>query len=1167
MGEQSKTRRSAALAIAALALVVLAAAFAFWRFAGDRLPGPGSDTYRDMVSAYYTGVAAMDADTTERAEANLTRATELVPGEPAPWADRGLLRIRLGNYEGAAADLGRARDLVPDNAEVERLLGLLESQQGRFEEAIGHLRRATALEPKDLKTRFALVDALQRQAGEDSDAECWRQVEEILKVQPRNLAVLIERARLAVKRGDAQEVSETVSRLGADSSSWPANVKEQYRQLEDAARQGDLRQMSTRVAFFRNVLLPTATFRQDLHAVNPPLGTIGEPIARFLRLQQPVPTFAPPDDALSHAVEPIPEAGETPRTALVVTSLTREGGPVGLLGDGREVRRTDDPGAAIPFPGGPEAVPPSPWGILPWTLDADAQIDLALAGAGGLKLFRHEKEGGFSDVTAASGLAADVLDSDYFGCWALDIDLDGDLDLVVGPREGVLAVLQNNGDGTFTPLRPFEGAINTRDFVAVDLDQDGDPDVATLDSDGALRIYSNERSGLFRPRPSPDDLGALVTLTIADLDGDGIMDIMALGRDGSIVRISDVDEGRSWKVVEVVRRSGPTAVDGRLFVADLDNNGGLDLVVSDGKGSQAWLNEPAGRFRPLTLLEGLRITAVADLNDDGLLDLGGLAANGRPSRAIATGTKGYHWQVLRPRAAQATGDSRINPFGIGGHAALRAGLLVQHQAIASPIVHFGLGDGAPSTVARIVWPNGVVQAEFDLEADQVIVAEQRLMGSCPFLFASAGGKVQFVADFLCRSPLGLRVNGRDTMGMLQTEDWVKVRGDQLTPVDGHYDLRITADLWETHYLDHMALLVVDHPEGTEVFVDERFSLGHQPPLAVHPTGPTRPVARAIDDTGRDVTAIVRDRDGRYLDSFGRGPYQGITRDHWVEIEIGDDLPDDRPLWLIAHGWTYPSDSSTYVAISQGRHDEPQDLVLEVPDRDGGWKVAVADLGCPSGKNKTVLVPLQGVRRGDGPRRCRLRTNLEIYWDSLTIAESRPDLPLKTVRLTPAIAEFRHRGFSAMSRADASSPELPDYNHWIGAGQRWRDLTGFYTRYGDVRELLSRVDDRYVIANAGDELLLRFPAPPPPGSGWARDFVMIGDGWTKEGDYNTGYSQTVLPLPAHDLSRYDAPPGALEDDPVYRRHPSDWREYHTRYVTPRDFQRGLRSWRSLESNHE
>jgi hypothetical protein len=89
----------------------------------------------------------------------------------------------------------------------------------------------------------------------------------------------------------------------------------------------------------------------------------------------------------------------------------------------------------------------------------------------------------------------------------------------------------------------------------------------------------------------------------------------------------------------------------------------------------------------------------------------------------------------------------------------------------------------------------------------------------------------------------------------------------------------------------------------------------------------------------------------------------------------------------------------------------------------------------------------------------------------------------------------------------------------------------------------------VIMNAGDELRLRFPEAPPPASGLVRDFVVVGDGWVKDGDYNTGFSRTVLPLPTHRTGRYDTPPRQLEDDPVYLKHPQDFADYHTRYVTP------------------
>ena len=66
----------------------------------------------------------------------------------------------------------------------------------------------------------------------------------------------------------------------------------------------------------------------------------------------------------------------------------------------------------------------------------------------------------------------------------------------------------------------------------------------------------------------------------------------------------------------------------------------------------------------------------------------------------------------------------------------------------------------------------------------------------------------------------------------------------------------------------------------------------------------------------------------------------------------------------------------------------------------------------------------------------------------------------------------------------------------------------------MRALLAKTDDRYVIMNAGDEMVLRFAAPPPPPPGWTRDYVLVGDGWEKDGDFNTAFSRTVLPLPSH-----------------------------------------------------
>ncbi|NIQ55169.1 MAG: hypothetical protein GWN71_17850, partial [Gammaproteobacteria bacterium] len=89
-------------------------------------------------------------------------------------------------------------------------------------------------------------------------------------------------------------------------------------------------------------------------------------------------------------------------------------------------------------------------------------------------------------------------------------------------------------------------------------------------------------------------------------------------------------------------------------------------------------------------------------------------------------------------------------------------------------------------------------------------------------------------------------------------------------------------------------IAVDHPAGTEIFVDERFAVP-PPSLEIRTTGPVRPIARARDHEGRDVTREVRARDGLYLDGFDLGRYQGIAADHHVEVALGPEAPRSGPL--------------------------------------------------------------------------------------------------------------------------------------------------------------------------------------------------------------------------------------------------------------------------------
>ena len=1128
------------------------------------LPAPSTAEYRSFISSFYVGLAALQVGDDVRAETSLAQATQFAPGEPAAWADWGILALRQRNFDLAAQRLERARNLAGKNDHIFYLLGILGSESGDTTRAITNLREAVSLNPSNLQAEYQLALQVERQGGPDSEAEFQKLIAQILTQQPRNLAALLELSRIAAKRGDAATLRSAVARIAAQSSGWPQDARDQLAQLQAASTSGPPAAAAIRSVFLRNVLLQLPGFRADLAVIQPAPGDEAQPFAHLLLLASPPGEPAPPDTALHFDNQPLANPGNEKWDWIGAISLNGEGMPAVAIANAKQVRLST--GAEFPFPGGKADAPLSPESVLPVDFNYDFKTDIVLAGAGGVRFLRQDDATKFTDVTAQTKLPREVLSTAYTGAWAVDIEADGDLDIVLGAASGLPTVLRNNGDGTFKPIHPFDGISGIRQFVWADLDGDGNPDASLIDGAGHLHVFFNQRLGNFTESALPASLGALSAIAAADANHDGVLDLLAVESNGSIVRISD--SNGSWDVDEVaqVPDAAHTLLnDVRLRAADLDNNGAFDLILAsvgarpgNDAGALIWLADEQERFTLIESPQGpQRVFDAATVSADGRLDLLGLTSDGQPIDAVNRTTKNYHWQIIRPRAHQATGDQRINSFGIGGQIEIRSGLLLQMQPINGPQLHFGLGNAIGAEVARIVWPNGTVRAEFALRADQEVVTEQRLKGSCPFLFAWNGKAMEFVKDTVpWGSALGLRIDSMGPARIAATEEWYKIPGNDLAPRDGGLDLRITGELWETYYYDYLGLMAVDHPAGTEIYTDERFAV---PPVKLAVTTVAEPhlIERAVDDLGNDVTETLRHLDGNYLDTFGRGQYQGVTRDHYVEIDLGNDLPASGPLWLIARGWLHPSDSSVNVAMSQGSAVHPLPLSLEIPNGRGGWVVARPNLGFPAGRNKTCLIDLTGLFHAGIPHKLRLRTNLEIYWDQIEWAQGLPDAPTRITHLAPQSADLHYRGFSTIHQANQSSPEIPDYNQLAATTQIWRDLEGYYTRYGDVRPLLAETDDRYVIMNAGDELALRFAAPAPPPAGWVRDYVIAGDGWVKDGDYNSIFSRTVQPLPYHARTEYDTRPGALEDEWVYQHHPQDWQNYQTRYVTADAFRNALR----------
>ena len=707
-----------------------------------------------------------------------------------------------------------------------------------------------------------------------------------------------------------------------------------------------------------------------------------------------------------------------------------------------------------------------------------------------------------------------------------DADQDGDLDLLVTRDETFL--LQNNGDGTVT-LRNLDSPL-LHSTQIIDIDEDGAVDVIGINESRELVLLKNERSGKIHAVENILPNVVVTDIEVGDFNNDGWMDIAYLNFGVAHIASNDLEGHFS------IRKVGGfgTTID----VADVDNDSRLDIIVG---GDNFEILQASGNSTTIPAIGSLQIV---DADLDGDLDL---ITNGTEYAVWhQDGTPGENEFQKIILKAILEGGQRNNALAVGGFVEVKANGTYQKHLITGPMTHIGLG-GKPADTIRVVWPNGVPQEVIEPVPNQVFTEVQILKGSCPFLATSNDdGSWEFVTDLLWRSPLGLKINAQTVPPIAATQDWVKVRGDQLKARDGMYEIAVTAQLWETHFIDEIRLMAVDHPIGTEIFVDERFVAPVPPEYKLYAYEQVQEPVSAVDQNGKDVLHVIQERDNNRLGGFAKGVYQGIGEDHFVELDLGQ--LDNSNIDLIAQGWIRPTDTSINVASAQGSSPDPKALEVSVPNGNGEWKVVIPNAGFPAGKLKTIILEIPAGSFTNNDYRVRIATNLEIYWDRLAFA-TKSATKTHTTPIKLRSADLGYMGFPQMSRTNDDAPNIPDYNN-IRHGNAWRDLEGFYTRYGAVEELVSGVDDRYVIMNAGDAMCLQFDALEPPRAGFIRDYIFFSDGWVKDGDWNTVHSRTVGPLPHHAMSGYPYP---LEERPeaLLPSHP-DWQEYHTRYITPVPF---------------
>ncbi|MFY9341467.1 MAG: FG-GAP-like repeat-containing protein [Planctomycetota bacterium] len=181
------------------------------------------------------------------------------------------------------------------------------------------------------------------------------------------------------------------------------------------------------------------------------------------------------------------------------------------------------------------------------------------------------------------------------GLAVVDCDSDGDTD-VVATNMNNIALLRNNGNGTFAPATFFNGGGNGEWSIAVaDANGDGKPDIfCGTNSTQALSLLLGDGNGTFTFATSVGVGGFPWQMATGDIDGDGDVDCVCGNRTNGTARvffgngIGGLAAGPSYAVGD------PVSVD----VGDVEGDDDLDIVTADfGTASgKLWRNNGAGVF-------------------------------------------------------------------------------------------------------------------------------------------------------------------------------------------------------------------------------------------------------------------------------------------------------------------------------------------------------------------------------------------------------------------------------------------------------------------------------------------------------------------------------------------------------------------------------------------
>lgn len=235
----------------------------------------------------------------------------------------------------------------------------------------------------------------------------------------------------------------------------------------------------------------------------------------------------------------------------------------------------------------------------------------------------------FEDVTE-SHLISNNTDNNSMDAAVVDIDKDGDLDLILAMEFVENIILINDGTGKLTDesaIRFPRTRHDSEDIAVADFDGDSDLDIVFVSEDDQVNEYfENTGDGTFTDKSEKISVrGTSNSIEAADLNQDGAVDLVIGNAGQNFILINDGIGNFTDETDSRLPSNGYTTQD--LELADIDNDGDLDIIEGNETFNRILLNSGSGVFedKSAELLpqvnDQTREVDLGDIDNDGDLDI------------------------------------------------------------------------------------------------------------------------------------------------------------------------------------------------------------------------------------------------------------------------------------------------------------------------------------------------------------------------------------------------------------------------------------------------------------------------------------------------------------------------------------------------------------------